>query len=131
MRIAMTLLTVALAAAGCTKKSDDHAAGPAGSGSAAMNAGPANGSGSAAMAAGPANGSGSGAMGSGSAAAGSDTGSAAAGSAAGSGAGDDAVTMAHHAGNCPSTVLGATTKAAIKGDDVVVTITSTDKDAIA
>jgi hypothetical protein len=52
----------------------------------------------------------------------------------GSGAGSDtaaAEAMAHRAGMCPSTVLGATTKSAIKGKAVVVTIESTDKDAIA
>ena len=65
-------------------------------------------------------------MGSGSAMAGSDTGSA--GSAAGSG---DANQMTKRAGNCPSTVFGSTTKAELKGKDVVLTITSTDKDAIA
>jgi hypothetical protein len=70
--------------------------------------------------------------GSGSDMAGSGAGSAAAGSGAGSGAGSaDAQQMAHKMGNCPSAVLGATTKAEVKGKDVVVTITSTDKDAIA
>ena len=49
--------------------------------------------------------------------------------AGGSGAAGDG--MAHQAGNCPSTVLGATTKAELKGKDVVLTITSDDKDAIA
>jgi len=39
--------------------------------------------------------------------------------------------MAHRAGMCPSTVLGATTKSAMKGKTVVVTIESTDKAAIA
>ena len=72
---------------------------------------------------------------------GSDAGSAAAGSgsaagsaamAAGSGSDVAAVeAMAHRAGMCPSTVLGATTKAQTKGKAVVVTIESTDKDAIA
>jgi hypothetical protein len=62
----------------------------------------------------------------GSAMAGSDTGSAA---MAGSGMGSDTA-MAHHAGNCPSTVFGSTTKAEVKGKDVVVSITSTDKDAV-
>ena len=37
----------------------------------------------------------------------------------------------HRAGMCPSTVFGATTKAATKGKAVVVTIESADKDAIA
>ncbi|HEU4729971.1 MAG TPA: hypothetical protein VFT22_18870, partial [Kofleriaceae bacterium] len=72
----------------------------------------------------------------GSAGSATDSGSAAAaGSAAtGSGAGSSAAggeTMAHRAGMCPSTVLGATTTAALKGKAVLVTIESTDKDAIA
>jgi hypothetical protein len=64
---------------------------------------------------------------------GSDAASAAgAGSAAA--AGSDAAAaeaMAHRAGMCPSTVFGATTTAQIKGKAVVVTVESTDKDAIA
>jgi hypothetical protein len=59
-------------------------------------------------------------------AAGSDTGSAA--MAAGSAT---AEVMAHRAGMCPSTVLGAKTMQAVKGKAVVVTIESRDKDAIA
>lgn len=39
--------------------------------------------------------------------------------------------MAHQAGNCPSTVLGATTTAQVKAKAVVVTVSSKDKDAIA
>ena len=60
-------------------------------------------------------------------AAGSDTGSAA------MAAGDSAAgeMMAHRAGMCPSTVLGAKTTEAVKGKAVVVTIESADKDAIA
>ncbi|MEO8703878.1 MAG: hypothetical protein ABI867_27765 [Kofleriaceae bacterium] len=50
---------------------------------------------------------------------------------AGSGSGATDATMTKGAGNCPSTVLGATTKADLKGKDVVLTITATDKDAIA
>ena len=69
-------------------------------------------------------GSGSG-SGSDAAGSGSDT---AAGS--GSGAGGE-TTMQHGAGKCPSTVLGAETKVEVKGKDVVLTITATDKDAIA
>ncbi|HEY0482982.1 MAG TPA: hypothetical protein VGD37_35915 [Kofleriaceae bacterium] len=78
----------------------------------------------------PATGAGSAAGGS--AAAGAATGSDG-GSAAmpGSGAGAAAEGMAHRAGMCPSTVLGATTTSAVKGKAVTVTITSTDKDAIA
>jgi hypothetical protein len=52
------------------------------------------------------------------------------GSAAMAGSGAMDTTMAKHAGNCPSTVLGSTTKAEVKGKDVVVTITSDDKDAV-
>jgi hypothetical protein len=101
------------------------APGSAAAGSAAP--GSAAGSGSSAAA-----GSGdSAAAGSGSAvaAAGSDTGAAAAG--AGGATGSAAEAMAHKAGMCPSTVLGATTKEAVKGKAVVVTIESTDPDAIA
>jgi hypothetical protein len=47
----------------------------------------------------------------------------------GSAAGED--TMQKKAGNCPSTVFGSTTKAEIKGKDVLLTITSDDKDAVA
>jgi hypothetical protein len=69
---------------------------------------------------------------------GSDTAAAGSGSAAGSagsgdtgaGAGSASEGMAHRAGMCPSTVLGSTTKAAIKGHSVVVTIVATDKDAV-
>jgi len=68
-------------------------------------------------------------MGSGSAGSGSDSGSGS--GMAGSGSGAEGTTMAHQAGNCPSTVLGSTTTAAVKGKDVVLTITATDKDAIA
>lgn len=39
--------------------------------------------------------------------------------------------MQKRAGNCPSAVFGAITKAEIKGQDVVLTITSEDKDAVA
>jgi hypothetical protein len=43
----------------------------------------------------------------------------------------DATTMTKRAGNCPSTVLGATTKAQTKGKNIVLTITATDKEAVA
>ncbi len=105
MRIAISLLALSLAFTGaaCKKKNPADTAG-SGSGSADMGSGSAMGSsGSADM------GSGSGMAGSGSAA---DT------------------AMSHQAGNCPSTVLGATTKAEVKGKDVIVTISATDKDAI-
>jgi hypothetical protein len=117
MRIAMALLALALATTGCKKK-ETKPADNAGSGSAMV--GSDMGSGSA--------GSGSD-MGSGSAMAGSDQGS---GSAmAGSDQGSGADTMAKKAGMCPSTVLGATTRAEIKGKAVAVIISADDKDAIA
>jgi hypothetical protein len=63
------------------------------------------------------------------------------GDMAGSGAGSagamgatpatDEPQMQKNAGNCPSMVFGAVTKAEVKGKDVVLTITSEDKDAIA
>jgi len=63
---------------------------------------------------------------------GDNAGSAAMGSGAGAGSDMAAADgMAHRAGMCPSTVLGATTKSAMKGKTVVVTIAATDKDAIA
>jgi hypothetical protein len=49
---------------------------------------------------------------------------------AGSGMGSSDIAMSHKAGNCPSTVFGSTTKAEVKGKDVVVTITSDDKDGV-
>ncbi len=120
MRIAMGLLALALSVSACKKKETKPTGDMtgSGSGSAAVNMGSddmaGSGSGSAAMA-----GSGSGA--------GSDM----AGSAAGSGSDAMATTMSKKAGNCPSTVLGSTTKAEAKGKTVVVTVTSGDKDAIA
>ena len=133
MRIAMTILTVSLAlSAACKKKTEGgdntgSAAGSADMGSATM--GSATGSGSAmAGSAGSGSDMGSGAAGSAAMGSGSDTGSAA---MAGSGSGDAmAAAMAHHAGNCPSTVLGSTTKVELKDTAVVVTITSDDKDAV-
>jgi hypothetical protein len=71
------------------------------------------------------------AAGSGSQQAGSGSGS---DTAAGSGSGSATPTetaMQHGAGRCPSTVLGSETKVEVKGKDVVLTITATDKDAIA
>jgi hypothetical protein len=127
MRIAMMLLAGALAVAGCKKKTETTTT--EGSGSAAMGSGPAMGSGSG----GGMMGSGSAAMGSnnpGTPMAGSNAGSGSAMAGSGSAMGADATAMAHHAGNCPSTVLGSTTKADVKGKDVVVMITSGDKDAV-
>jgi hypothetical protein len=108
MRIAMTLLALSLtmSVTACKKKKTTDTGTASGS--------PMAGSGSDTMA-----GSGSDTM----AGSGSDT-------MAGSGsAADD--TMTKKAGNCPSTVFGSTTKAELKGKDIVLTITSDDKDAIA
>jgi hypothetical protein len=119
MRIAMALLALALATTGCKKKEATPTGETTGSGSAMVESGSAM--------------AGSDMAGSGSAMAGSGdmAGSAMAGSGdmAGSGAGSGDA-MSKHAGNCPSTVLGSTTKAEVKGKDVVVTITSDDKDAV-
>lgn len=67
-----------------------------------------------------------------------DMGSAAAGSgdagaAAGSGGGETgaAMPMQNKGGNCPSLVFGATTRAELAGDSVVLIISADDKDAIA
>lgn len=112
MRTAMTLLALSLMVGGTACKKKDKPTTTGSAGSSAM-----TGSGSD--------------MGSGSSMAGSDMGSGSAGSGsdmAGSGSGAD---MTNKAGMCPSTVLGSTTKAEVKGMDVVLTITSTDKDAIA
>jgi hypothetical protein len=125
-------------AAGCKKQSSDNAAGSAAGSSMTGSAGSAAAPGSAAAGSGAAGSGSSGAAGSAdsaagsgsaAAAAGSDTGSAGAAAAGSAGSANEA--MAHHAGMCPSTVLGATTKEAVKGKAVVVTIESTDADAIA
>ena len=130
-------LALAIAPAACGGKKTDNGTG---SGSAAAGSGsattttttttttPTAGSGSAGSAAA---GSGSG-SGSATTIAGSGSGSGSAGSAdAGSGAGSGSDTsMAHHAGMCPSTVLGATTKDELKAGKIIVTISATDKDAI-
>jgi hypothetical protein len=84
------------------------------------------GSGAAAGSGGAGSGAAAAAMGSNAAAgSGSDT------AATATGAGSAGTDMPHRAGMCPSTVLGATTTSAVKGKAVVVTIESTDKDAIA
>jgi len=153
LRVVFLLLTGSLAlATGCGKKagsSEGSGSGVASSATAAAAAGsepPMAGSGAATQGSGPAassgaaaGGSGAAVVGSGAAVAGSgaapgsgaDSGSAATGSGAGAGSGMAAAEqMAHRAGMCPSTVLGATTKSAMKGKTVVVTIESTDKAAI-
>lgn len=115
MRIAMTLLALALAtSAGCKKK---EKAAETGTGSAMVASGAEPGSAGSAMAAGSDTGS---------AAAGADVGSAAAGSAA-----VTDLSKPNKAGMCPSTVLNTETKATTKGKSVVVTITSKDKNAVA
>jgi hypothetical protein len=110
MRIAIALLALALAT-GCKKK-ETKPAEPTGSAGSAT--------------AGSDQGSGSAMAGSDQAGSGSDVGSAAAGSGAGS---DAPQQMLKRAGNCPSTVLGATTKVEVKGKTVVVTIIADDADA--
>ena len=110
MRIAMTLLALALATTGCKKKEATPTGENVGSGSAIATTDDAGG-GDMAGAGGDAG-----------------TGGDMAGDAgAGAGAGD---LMSKQAGNCPSTVLGSTTKAELKGKDIVLTITSDDKDAV-
>lgn len=135
MRIAMTLLALSLSLTACKKKNDapaggsDVVSGSAMTGSGSSMAGSDLGSGSAMAGSGSsmaANGSGSATP---TVAAGSGAGSAMAGS--GSGSGSTELAMAHHAGMCPSTVFGATTKASSKDGKVMVEITSDDKDAIA
>jgi hypothetical protein len=138
-RIVFTVLAAALTlSSGCKKQSSEGggSGATAGSGSTAGSA-----TGSSGAAATPDTSAGSGTMaapaaGSGSAAAAAGSGSAAAaaagsGSAAAGGSGSAAAAeMTHRAGMCPSTVLGAATKEAVKGKAVVVTIESVDKDAI-
>jgi hypothetical protein len=124
-------LTLTLALAGCSKKSNPDNAPATGSGSGSSAAMAGSGSGSADMV-GSAAGSGAAMTGSAGSAAGSgDTAGSGSGTAMTGSAGSAAETpMAHHAGNCPSTVLGSTTKAEVKGKAVVVTVTSADKDAV-
>lgn len=111
MRLAMSLFTVlALASTTACKKKPKEQPAPAATPDAATMAGSDN---------------------MGSAGSGSDMmGSAGSGSDAGSGSGGEQA-MSNQAGNCPSTVFGATTTAEVKGKDVVLTISATDKDAIA
>jgi hypothetical protein len=131
MRIATVLLAVTIAA-GCGGKKDNPSATGSGSGSATTAT-----TGSGSSTAGSSSGSSATTM------TGSDTGGSAvaAGSAApsGSDAGsgsdtplnyNDDPTMAHKAGMCPSTVVGSTTKAEVKGKAVVVIVTATDPAAI-
>jgi hypothetical protein len=140
MRLVFTLLAVSLAVATACKKSGDTSKGSGEAVSSNTGAGSSM-AGSSAAAGAPAKGS---SAGSGSSMAGggsadtSGTAAASAGAAApaiadgpGSGAGGAAEAMPHRAGMCPSTVLGATTRAAAKGKTVIVTVESDDKDAIA
>lgn len=123
MRIAMTILAVSLAfGAGCKKKKTEPApTTDMGSGAGSTMAGSSMaGSDMGSAMAGSDMGSGSGG-----AMAGSDM-----GSGAGSGSDMAEQKMMHKAGNCPSTVLGSTTKVDVKGKAVVVTVTSDDADAV-
>jgi hypothetical protein len=151
MRVIFTIVTLSLTfAAACSKKQDSAGGGSgatAGS-SATAGAGAASGvvapAGSGAVGTGGAGSDNTAAMGSGAATGsgavgtaptiGSGVGSGSDTEAAATGAGSEVVapeSMAHRAGMCPSTVFGATTSSAMKGQAVVVTIASTDKDAIA
>ena len=123
MRIAMSLLVLSLAIgpAACKKKPAATGAGSSemGSGSAMAGSNEMGSAGSNEMGSGSAmeGSAGSNEMGSGSAAMG------------GSGMGSaEAAAMAHKAGNCPSTVFGATSAAEVKGKSVVLTITATTPD---
>jgi len=119
MRTTMTVLVacVALAAAGaCSKKKPAPTEG-SGSTTGSNTAG-SDTAGSGSGTAGSGSGEGSNAM----AGSGSDM--------AGSGSGGEQ-SMQHMAGNCPSTVLGSASKVEVKGKNVVLTISATDKDAIA
>jgi hypothetical protein len=118
MRTLIILLAGAVAAGsvGCKKKDAQPAGGSAASGSAMGSA------------ADPGAGSGSGT--------GVNAGSAAepaagSGSAEGSASPTEQAAMAHKAGNCPSSVLGAKTTATVAGAAVVLTITAEDSDAVA
>jgi hypothetical protein len=102
MRIAMTLLALALSATACKKKEN----------TAAETTGSATGSAAVVADAAP------------------DMAATPDAAAAGS-ADATADTMSKKAGNCPSTVAGAVTTATVKGKDIVLSITSKDKDAIA
>lgn len=111
MRIAMTLLTVALALSACGGKKKEKDGAGSGSAGSSQAMGSHQGSGSATGSAGSDTGSGSAMAGSGSA-----------------GSGD--TNMARKGGNCPSTVFGSTTKAEVKDGKILLTISSEDKDAI-
>jgi hypothetical protein len=123
MRIGMTLLALSLAigAGACGSKKDKEGKGSGSS--VGSSVGSATGSESGSGSNTTMTGSGSG-LGSGSsvAATGPDAG-------AGPGA-DTGLAGTHHTGNCPSTVLGATTTAELKGGTVLLTVTSDDKDAV-
>ncbi len=131
MRTTVTVilaLALGVGSTACKKKEDKPATTGAAGGSAAMAgsadmAGGAAAGGSAAMA-------GSGDM-AGGAAAGGSAAMAGSGDMAGGAAAPTEPEMAKKAGNCPSMVFGAVTKAEVKGKDVVLTITSEDKDAVA
>lgn len=114
MRIATTLLTLALSVTACKKKESEQPAPPpppteTGSGSASAAPPPAIDAAVATQPTVPTNGSGS------------DT---------GSGSAIATQPMTHKTGMCPSTVFGATSVAKLEKGAVVLTITSDDKDAV-
>jgi hypothetical protein len=125
--IIILAVVLGIGSTACKKDKTEDKASTTAAGSAAMGAGGSD-MGSAAMGSGA--GSDMAAVGSAGSAAMGSAGSAAMGSA-GSGAASDEPEMAKKAGNCPSTVFGAVTKAEVKGKDVVLTITAEDKDAVA
>lgn len=140
-RIVWTILAASLTVSIACKRQGSDGAGsgtapPAAAGSAATgSAAAAAGAGAAGPDSTAAGGSAAGSSATGSSAA--VAGAAAGGSAAGSDTGSAAMVgsvagemMAHRAGMCPSTVLGAKTTQAVKGKAVVVTVESGDKDAI-
>jgi hypothetical protein len=110
MRIAMALLaaSVALGSVACKKKDDKG--GSAAQGSAQKESAPTEPSPTPAPEEAPGSGS---------------------DPAAEPGAAGDTQQMAKRAGNCPSTVASSTTTAKREGDKIVLTVTSTDADAVA
>jgi hypothetical protein len=118
MRTTVTVIVALALGVGSTAcKKDKEQSSASGTGGSAAMAGSGDMAGSAA---------GSGDMAGSAAGSGDMTGSDAAGSAAA----PDEPEMAKKAGNCPSTVFGAVTKAEVKGKVVILTITSADKDAV-
>lgn len=129
--ISLLAFTVALATtAACKKKNAEPGAGSGSGTTGSAETGSASGS-ATGSASGSATGSAAGSDTGSAAGSGSDAGSAGSGASAGSAAPDGSTAMTNKGGNCPSLVSGATTTAKVEKDVVVVSITSTDKDAVA